>query len=71
MKRRDFLAAGVAALAAGCVSGRQCGCGGRGGRMLFGACRPLGDAPLMKSIGYDFVELSVADALRPLEGDES
>ena len=71
MKRRDFLATGVAALAAGCISGRQCGCGCKGGRILFGACRPLDDAALMKSIGYDFLELSVADALRPLEGDES
>ena len=76
MNRRDFLAAGAAALAAGCATAQQCGGSGckgcaNGGKILFGACRPLADTALMKSIGYDFVELSVAVAFCPAEGEEA
>ena len=79
MNRRDFLAAGAAALAAGCATQQQCcakdgakgaACCGKGGRILFGACRPLSDTALMKSVGYDFVELSVAVAFCPDKGEE-
>ena len=79
MNRRDFLVAGTAALSAGCVtgsrkSGGKCGaacCGkGKSGRVLFGACRPLSDAALMKSIGYDFMERSFGEMFVPDKGEE-
>ena len=72
MNRRDFLAAGAAAIAVGGVAKSGVGAGGQGegGRILFGACRPLPDTQLMKSIGYDFFELGVASAFCPDEGEE-
>ena len=81
MNRRKFLVTGAAALSAGCViGGQQCGgkacpkgaaCGGKGGRILFGACRPLSDTALMKSIGYDFVERSFGEMFVPDKGEEA
>ena len=73
MNRRDFLAAGAAAIAVGGVakSGAANEAGnGAEGRILFGACRPLSDTALMKSVGYDFVELNVATAFCPAKGEE-
>ena len=71
MNRRDFIAS-AAALAAvpsmtGCASS-PCACAAgacKGGKILFGACRPPSDAKLMASIGYDFFENGVASALGP------
>jgi len=40
------------------------------GRILFGACRGLGDTPAMKAAGYDFVECGVADMFVPAKGEE-
>ena len=67
MDRRDFIFSAAALAATGCSSfrGRS---GGGGGRLLFGACRPRSDAGLMKSIGYDFIEGTVADCFAP-DGD--
>ncbi len=62
--RREFLgglaAAGIAAGAAG----------EENGRILFGACRGLNDAKLLKEVGYDFIENGVASALMPDKGEE-
>lgn len=38
---------------------------------LFGACRPLSDAPLLKEAGFDFIEGSVPDFLKPTIDDEA
>ena len=62
---------GAAALAAGCATGRQQQCCGKGGRILFGACRPLSDTPLMKSVGYDFVENSFGAMFVPDKDEEA
>lgn len=76
MNRREFLTAGVAALAAGRVSaecGKSCAAGGCRAlkpRILFGAVRPLSDTPLMKSVGYDFVENSFGAMFLPDKGEE-
>lgn len=78
MNRREFLAgaaaAGAAAVAglAGCMSdssGRLVT--ERRGKILLGACRPLKDASLLKSLGYDFIEYAVAPTLIPEEGAEA
>ena len=67
---------GAAAVAAGGVSaecGKECaagGCCGSRGRILFGACRPLADTALMKSVGYDFVENSFGAMFLPENGEE-
>ena len=75
MNRREFLAGAVASAGlAGCV-GDKCACAGgacgKGGKILFGACRPFADAKLMKSIGYDFIERDVGSSFIPEEGDEA
>lgn len=39
-------------------------------RILFGVCRPLSDASILKSVGYDFIECDVASSLIPTkDGD--
>lgn len=73
ISRRSFLGAGIAAATAtatvGCTTARASE--PAGGRILFGACRGLGDAKLMKEIGYDFFENGVAGMLKPMAtGDE-
>jgi len=69
MNRREFLFSSAAfAGLAGCASSgsaKKCG-----GRMLIGACRPVSDAALMKSIGYDFIEGQVAPCFAPDKGEE-
>jgi len=63
MNRREFLGLAAGAVAVGgCTSMKQ---GEEKGRMLFGACRGLGDAKLMKEVGYDFVECGVGDSFQP------
>ena len=70
MNRREFLATGAVALAAGCTTvARKCG-GGGGGGILFGACRPLSDTALMKSVGFDFVENSFGAMFLPDKSEE-
>ena len=63
LNRREFI--GLAAAGAAFA-----GLGAQKGRILFGACRGLGDAPLMKELGYDFIEGGVAHALQPDKSDE-
>lgn len=70
MNRREFLASATAMAAASSFSGCAGVTAGKGGRILFGACRPLADAKLMASVGYDFVENGVASALAPDKDDE-
>ena len=74
MNRREFLMTGAAAVAAGCATadgGGSCaGCCALKPRILFGACRPLSDTPLMKSVGYDFVENSFGAMFLPEKGEE-
>ena len=69
MNRRDFIFSTAAfAGLAGCSSAGVAKQGG--GRMLIGACRPNSDAALMKSIGYDFIEGTVAACFAPDKGEE-
>lgn len=75
MNRREFLVAAASAGFAGCtttVGMKNClsNEGPCGGKMLFGVCRPLKDAELLKKHGYDFFEESVAGALKPNASDE-
>ena len=63
LNRREFI--GLAAAGAAFA-----GLGAQKGRILFGACRGFGDAPLMKEFGYDFIEGGVAHALQPDKSDE-
>ena len=65
MNRREFIASAAALAAAPAISGCATGAAGKGGRILFGACRPPADAKLMASIGYDFFENGVGGALAP------
>ena len=75
MNRREFLVTAAAAGLAGCATSGEKKCCAKagacgGGRMLFGACRPLKDAALLKAHGYDFFETSVAGILMPTCSDE-
>ena len=70
MNRRDFIYR-AAALAATGFAGCRSACRTSGRRILFGACRPRKDAALMKSIGYDFIEGTVADCFAPDKGVET
>ena len=63
LNRREFI--GLAAAGAAFA-----GLGAQKGRILFGACRGFGDAPLMKELGYDFIEGGVAHALQPDKSNE-
>ena len=65
MNRREFMASAAALVAAPSISGCATGAAGKGGRILFGACRPASDAKLLASVGYDFFEYAVAPALGP------
>ena len=67
MDRREFIVSTAAfAGLAGCSSSGVVRQGG--GRMLIGACRPNSDAALMKSIGYDFIEGTIAACCEPGKG---
>ena len=65
MNRREFLASAAAMAAAPTIVGCATAAAGKGGRILFGACRSPKDAKLMASVGYDFFENGVASALGP------
>lgn len=58
--RREFIGTLAAAGMVGAVAGAA-----EKGRILFGACRGLNDAKLLKEVGYDFIENGVASALMP------
>jgi sugar phosphate isomerase/epimerase len=68
MNRREFILASTAAAGlAGCATASsKCDKGG----FLFGACRPLSDAKLLKEVGFDFVERDVASSLMPTKGGD-
>lgn len=69
MNRREFILASAATAGlAGCASLSAKNSGN--GRILFGACRPFGDAKLMKSIGYDFLECGAASSFIPTKGGD-
>ena len=65
MNRREFLASAAALAAAPGVANAACAAGGAKGRILFGACRGVKEAKLLASIGYDFWEWSVGNAVGP------
>ena len=69
MNRREFLMTAAAAGLGGCATGGNKCCETKaaceGGKMLFGVCRPLKDAALLKKHGYDFFENGVASILMP------
>ena len=74
MNRREFLMTAAAAGLAGCATSGDKACaakaGSCGGKILFGACRPLKDAAVLKKHGYDFFETSVAGILKPTCSEE-
>ena len=74
MNRREFLMTAAAAGLAGCATSGNKPCaaksGSCGGKILFGACRPLKDAATLKAHGYDFFETSVAGILKPTCSEE-
>lgn len=65
MNRREFIGSAAALAVVPSITGCATASAGKGGKMLFGACRPLEDAKLMASVGYDFWEGGVALALDP------
>ena len=75
MNRREFLMTAAATGLAGCAtSGEKACCASAGtcgkANILFGACRPLKDAKLLKAHGYDFIETGAAAAFIPTKSDE-
>ena len=74
MNRREFLMTAAATSVAGyamgdnacCASACKCG----KANILFGACRPLKDAKVLKAHGYDFIETGAASAFIPEKSDE-
>ena len=64
MNRREFLASAAALAAAPNLASAACASGEKG-RILFGACRGVKEAKLLASLGYDFWEWSVSNALGP------
>jgi len=68
LNRREFIAGGVASVG---LFGSASACADQGdGRILLGACRCLGDVPLLKSVGFDYFEDGVSSALDPEKDDE-
>ena len=70
MNRRDFILQSTALAVTG-LTGCKTASEWAKKRILFGACRPRKDAALMKSIGYDFIEGTVADCFAPDKGVET
>lgn len=70
MNRRDFILQSTALAATG-FAGCKIASEMAERRILFGACRPRKDAALMKSIGYDFIEGTVADCFAPDKDTET
>ena len=70
MNRRDFIFQSTALAVTG-LAGCKIPSGMTKNRILFGACRLRKDAALMKSLGYDFIEGTVADCFAPDKGVEA
>ncbi len=69
MNRREFiLGAAAASGLAGCATSTKSG--DQGGRILFGACRGIKDAKVMKDVGYDFWEWGCGSAFDPKKDNE-
>jgi sugar phosphate isomerase/epimerase len=71
MNRREFLTGAAVAgtvAAAGLAGCKNMSIGRSRSRFLFGACRPLSEAKLLKSVGFDFIEPSVGEAFIPEAG---
>jgi hypothetical protein len=66
VNRREFIMTAAATGLAGCMTGgeKTAACDNKG-KILFGVCRPLKDAKILKAHGYDFFETSVAGVLMP------
>ena len=72
MNRREFLMTAAAAGLSGCATdagGGNASCEGKA-KILFGACRNLKDAKILKAHGYDFIETTAASAFIPTKSDE-
>lgn len=67
LSRRHFLTLSTGAALA--LTGKASD--SKGEHFLYGACRPLSDAPLMKEAGFDFIEGSVGGFLMPDKSDEA
>ena len=68
IQRRNFLLTAVAFTGMLAHAGKSLK--GNSGRIKFGVCRPLSDASILKSVGYDFIECDVASSLIPTkDGD--
>ena len=65
MNRREFITTAAALAAAPSFTGCATTSGGKSGRILFGACRGMGDVKLLASVGYDFWEWDVPNAVNP------
>ena len=75
MNRREFLMSAAAAGFVGQTIGAEKSCasngaGGKGGEILFGVCGSLKNAKIFKAHGYDFIESSVANVLKPNSSEE-
>ena len=68
IQRRNFLLTAVAFTGMLAHAGKSLK--GNSGRIKFGVCRPLSDASILKSVGYDFIECDVASALMPDKGGD-
>lgn len=68
MNRRDFLLSSLAATV--CTSAAKAVAKEDKRPFLFGVCCGFNEAPLLKSVGYDFIENSVASSLIPDKGDD-
>ena len=69
--RRSFVVgAGAAAIGALSTGESRAAEKGEAARIKFGACCGMPDVPLLKSVGYDFWESSVAAAFNPAKDDE-
>ena len=71
VSRRGFvgMAAGAFAAAAGTGCSSLCCFEDPKQKFLFGACRPVSDSQVLKELGYDFVEQSVSNLLKPTMPD--
>ena len=68
MNRRDFLLSSLAATV--CTSAAKAAAKKDKSPFLFGVCCGFNEAPLLKSVGYDFIENNVASSLIPDKGDD-
>jgi len=68
VSRRSFVGMAAGAFAAAAAHGCASLCSTKP-KLLFGACRSISDAQVLKDVGFDFVEQSVANLLKPEMSD--